>query len=373
MTSRRFPTYRVVVYLLLVSTLGFTACSPVYVLRAGIEEAIILKNRVPIDDILASEETDADIRAMLVEVRRARGYAQELGLDPKGSFSYYTAVDRDVLVWVLSAAPKNKLEFKTWWFPIVGRVPYKGFFEKEDGLAKAREYAADGFDTVLRPSLAFSTLGWFDDPLLSTMRKVDRIALVDTVFHELLHNTLWLPNHVEFNESLANAIGGLTAIEYFRTYYGPLHPFTTEAQYRWRDEVRYSLFLAQLIEKLRQFYRDNEKTPLDTVIKLRKDFFLEQEKLWTVEREKYESNRFKTSQFEKNNAALLSQTIYSSHLDDFDAVYALQSGDWQKFLDAMKELVKRSKSQKRDPFELLLELRQSLSRGIQNETEIKKQ
>lgn len=333
-----------------------TSCSPGYVLRASWEEANILMDRKPIDEVLDSDSTDEDLRKLLFEVRRSRNYAQEIGFNAGGSFSYYTKVDRDVLVWVVSAAPKNKLEFKTWWFPIVGSVPYKGFFEKDDGMAELKSLSEDGYDAVLRPSQAFSTLGWFDDPLLSTMTKTDINTLVDTVFHELLHNTIWLPNHVPFNESLANSVGAFSAIEYFSHYYSPAHQFTLEAKSRWKDEVRYGRFISQVCADLRAFYRQHEDKEIAEVVELRKEFFAKASERWEVERKNFTSERYRRQNFQTNNASLLAETIYLSNLHLFDGLYKKSGEDLQKYLALVRQVVENSKKLSSDPFVQVKEL-----------------
>jgi predicted aminopeptidase len=120
----------------------------------------------------------------------AREYARDsLRLRTKESFTTYSRLDKDTLVLVLSAAYRDRLEPYTWWFPIVGRVPYKGYFDFDAARRTARKFYEDGYDVSLRPSDAFSTLGWFNDPLLSTSLRRDSVDLANTVIHELTHNT----------------------------------------------------------------------------------------------------------------------------------------------------------------------------------------
>ena len=119
------------VYLALLALVGVSGCSPAYVLRAGYEEAKILWRRQPIEEILARNDLDESVRDKLGLVLRARKFAEEdLGLRVGGSYGTFASVDADQIVHVVTAAQRFRLEPHTWWFPIVGRVPYKGFFSE---------------------------------------------------------------------------------------------------------------------------------------------------------------------------------------------------------------------------------------------------
>src|SRR4030095_15099380 len=116
----------------------------------------------------------------------ARQYAVDsLGLSAGESFTTFAQLDRDTLVLVLSAAYRDRLLAYRWGFPIVGGLPYKGFFKPDDARRARDDFQRRGFDTYLRPASAFSTLGWFNDPLLSTTVRGDTAFLVNTVIHEL--------------------------------------------------------------------------------------------------------------------------------------------------------------------------------------------
>jgi predicted aminopeptidase len=135
--------------------------------RAGLEETRILRARKPIAELVAGREHDPVVRQSLQLVLESRDYAARLGLNAKETYTTYADVGRDTLMLVLQAAPRDCICPYTWKYPIVGRVPYKGFFDLEAGQRSADRLAAQGYD-VPPPSAAFSTLGWFNDPLPST-------------------------------------------------------------------------------------------------------------------------------------------------------------------------------------------------------------
>src|SRR5215472_820391 len=140
-----------------------------YLVRAAWEEGKILARRRPITDIVEDSATSAALRRKLDIVLAARSFASDsIQLRARQSFTTFSRLEHDTLVLVLSAAYRDRLESYTWWFPIVGRVPYKGFFDFGAARTAARGLEQKGFDVYLRPSPAFSTLGWFNDPLVST-------------------------------------------------------------------------------------------------------------------------------------------------------------------------------------------------------------
>jgi len=267
----RFPrSFPLVGLLFPLALLAFSCsgCSPIYVARAGWTEAKILAGRRPIPEVLEDPATDEATRHKLLLARQARAFAiHMMGLDAGDSYTTFTQVDSEVLAWIISAAYPDRLESKTWWFPIVGRVPYRGYASRGAAEKAERELAEEGFDTYLRPTTAFSTLGWFSDPLLSTVLAYDDVALVQTVLHELSHNHLWVPGHTRFNESYATFVGHVGAIRFFcgpgETPSDPEN--CRQAQTRWTESQAFSAFLDVFVEELQAIY---VRTDLTTQEKL---------------------------------------------------------------------------------------------------------
>ncbi|HUP53019.1 MAG TPA: aminopeptidase [Longimicrobiales bacterium] len=329
------------------------ACSPVYVIKAGIAEMQILQTRQPIHRVVNDPTTSADTRAKLAWVLEARRFAgDELGIDVGESYTMFTQLDRDTLALVVSAAPKDQLGAVTWWFPIVGRVPYRGFFSEDDALDAAADLEAKGYDTYVRPTAAFSTLGWFNDPLLSTVLDTDDVEVVQTVLHELSHQHLFVPGHVDFNESFATFVGRVAAIQFFctRAGGGPDTVRCQRAQARWRDFQRFSVFIDGLRNELEQLYYSRNAS-YDDKVRRRETIFAEALTRFEEEVqptfEAFTFSGFVTTPL--NNATLLARIRYYNRLPDFDALLARHEGSLPSVLAELRARV----GVVEDPFELL--------------------
>jgi predicted aminopeptidase len=328
------------------------SCSPLYVLRAGWEEAKILGRRRPIAHVVADPATDAETRAKLELVQQARDFARHaLDLAAGESYTTYSWVDSDTLLLVLSAAQKDRFQPYTWWFPIVGRVPYKGFFNFEEAHAQATRLAAEGYDTYVRPSGAFSTLGWFNDPLLNTVLRYDDIDLVSTVIHEITHNTLYLSSQVAFNESYANFVGDRGAILFFCEREGATSQACTEAADSWHDTRTYGRFITAFIDSLQALYARTDLTRAQKIAH-REDVFTGARQRFTAEVIPQLRTRayrgFPNRQL--NNATLIGTHIYYERLDLFEDIYQHFGGN---LVASVRAIEKAARSNADDPYAAL--------------------
>ena len=317
---------------------AFSACSPGYVLRAGYEEAKILWRRQPIAELLLAENLDAETRGKLELVLRAREFAaSQLALNVDGRYSTYATVDEAQLVHVVTAAERFRLEPYTWWFPIVGSVPYKGYFAVEDARAEVAHLEERGFDTYMRSSAAFSTLGWFDDPLLSTMLQRERVDLIDTVMHELLHSTSYLGGQASFDESFANFVGHRGAIAFFRAA-GDADA-TRQAEDNWADALVYSGFLTAFADELRAAYAADITAD-------------ERARLFERAQGRFRELAFRSSSYtgfasiQLNNAIILHQMLYFDRLALFESIFERQPD----LKATIRKIIDASRAKSDDPF-----------------------
>ena len=342
MRSKRFFLALFALLLVVVITCG--SCSPIYIARAGWEEAGILYRREPIAELLERDTVPELLKKKFRLVLEAREFAIRIGMKPEGSFREFSQIDRDVLVWVLSAARRDRFEAYTWWFPIVGSIPYKGFFEKEDAIKEEERLRKKGLDTFVRPSPAFSTLGWFDDPLLSTITRFDDVALVNTVLHEILHNTIWVKGNAEFNETLANFVGAAASEEFFRE--AKRDEDAKQAAVRWTSELNFARKLDQVVHELEELYRTEVST--EAVLERRTALLERTVKEWASADIRFQAGRL-------NNATIIAYRIYLERPWLFEESFIREGRSLKVFLTKMKELSDRAAAENRDPFELLAE------------------
>lgn len=170
-------------------------------------QAEILRKSKPIPPMLADPATDPALRRQLQSVQEIRAFASDhLTLPGDESYGRYADLGREHVTWVLYAAPEFSLEPKTWWYPTLGRLDYRGFFREEDTEELAAKLRAEGLDVQTGGVDAYSTLGWFHDPVLNTFVHAADVDLAELIFHELTHRKLFRSGDTMFNESLANAV-----------------------------------------------------------------------------------------------------------------------------------------------------------------------
>ena len=316
-----------------------SGCSPFYVIRAAYEEGKILWRREPIPEYLEKPDLTAETQDKLKLVLAVREYARDvLKLNVGGSYSSYSYVDRPDLTYILTAAPRTELRPYTWWFLIIGQVPYKGYFSKEDAAVAAKELEDDGYDTNIRTSAAFSTLGWFDDPLLSHLLRYDKVTLAEVVFHELFHNTLYVKGAGAFNESVANFVGGRAAIDFFRDRFGAGSAEHERAIRAWEEELEFSVFIEKLAASLDELYA--RKIPEEEKLLLRQQVFTRGKEEWAEWVTQYPTQRFRNfSKQPLNNAVIIHYMLYLKNLKLFEALYEAEGKNLVQAIDSIREAV----------------------------------
>ena len=328
-----------------------------YLLRAGWEEGKILARRKPIAELESDPATPAPFRAKLRLVVAARTFAHDsLGLSTGKSFTTYSRLDRDTLVLVLSGAYRDKLESYTWWFPVVGRVPYKGYFDFSAARSAGKALTARGYDARLGSAAAFSTLGWFNDPLLPTTLRGDSLSLVNTVIHELTHNTFYAPGGAVFNESFANFVGSRGAERFFRAR-GQIAA-ANEVVARWRDEAVLGRFWATLYRRVDSVFKAHPGEEPERVaqrIALRDSIYADarSQLIHEIAPQLRAVSPRALERIRLDNAVLMSRRVYLTELDAFDAVLTKNGGDLRQ---TVVDIIAAAKKNKESPFEAVRSL-----------------
>ena len=324
-----------------------TAC---YLSRGAWEEAKILGRRQPISEIVSDPRTPEDAREKLKVVLAARKYARDsIKLRTKDSFTTYSRLDHDTLVLVLSAAYRDTLKPYTWWFPIVGRVPYKGYFDFGAAKKDAKALAADGFDVYVRPSDAFSTLGFFNDPLLNTTLRGDSIGLANTVIHELTHNTFYASGQAPFNESFAMFVGARGGAAFFRSRRQPAAAAKLDAE--WEDDKLLARFWSRVIKSLDSAYAEHAESKESRIAA--RDTVYARTRVALVREIAPQLKTINPKYAERvplDNASLLARKVYASDLDVFDQIYEKEGRNLKRTIGRVISL---AKSDPKNPFAAL--------------------
>jgi predicted aminopeptidase len=223
-----------------------SACGTPYLMQAAGGEWGVLHEREPIDKLLADPDTPPALRAQLEQVHAAREFAShELGLPDNKSYRSYADIGRRYVVWNVVATPEFSVHPKRWCFPVAGCVAYRGYFHEE----RAREFAADlavrGYDVAVDGVPAFSTLGKFADPVLSSMLPYGDDELAATIFHELAHQLLYVPDDSEFNEAFATTVEDV-GLERWLTHQGKVQRMAA-----YREDERQEQELVALMARAR--------------------------------------------------------------------------------------------------------------------------
>ena len=318
-----------------------------YLARAAYEEGRLLWNREPIATVLAKPGLSADVRARLETVLAVRQFAADkLGLNVGGAYKTLTQVDEKAIVWVVMAAPRDSLKPYTWWFPIVGNVPYRGYFHRQEADAEAGAMEQRGYDTYVRRAVAFSSLGFFNDPLLSNLLKLDRVELAGVIVHESFHRTFFLASDVMFDESAASWIGSRGTVDFFVATAGPTSRDAAVARQVYASDMKFAAFLLYEEARLLRLYQSG--LPRDEILQRRTQLFAEINADYAKLKPTLSGlERFDLDKEKLNNAVLLNYLIYFHDFENFAALERMHSGDTAA---TIADIIKLARSEPEDPF-----------------------
>lgn len=297
----------------------------------------VMTRREPIADVLARPDTPAALRGKLEFVLRVRDFAsRELKLPDNGSYRSYADLKREHAVWNVFAAPEFSLDMHEWCFLFAGCVRYRGYYAPEDATAFAAGLRAQGADTYVAGIDAYSTLGWFDDPVLNTFVDRSEAELAGLIFHELAHQRVYIKNDTVFNESFARTV----EIEGVRRWFA--HAGGTDGYEKFQQrEARQNQFLALVAatrDELRQVYASADSADAKRAAKAR---------VFETMRARYADLKKEWAGYDRydawfarpiNNAQLGAVAAYTERVPAFTALLNESGGDFERFFRAVEAL-----------------------------------
>ena len=315
-------------------------CGSLYLLQAAHGQAQILMKRRPIPQVVADPATPQPVRDTLTEVEAARDFAsRQLGLPDNRSYRLYADLGRPYVVWNVVAAPEFSVNARQWCFPIAGCVNYRGYFHERAAGDYAAKLRQQRFDTVVEGVAAYSTLGHFSDPVLNTMLPYGRDPLAATIFHELAHQLLYVPDDSRFNEAFATTVEreGLKRWLEARGRPQQMQVFEREAAREQQFVALLRAARADLVKLYGQALPEADKRALKQArfARLAQD-------IRALDRRADGSSGYDYWLAQGlNNASLVSVGTYEDCVPGFQRLLAQQGGDLGRFYDAARGLAKQ--------------------------------
>jgi predicted aminopeptidase len=315
-----------------------SGCGTLYLAQAAGGQFHVLQARRPIDEVVADPATATPLRTRLEEVRAARDFAvTELHLPDNRSYRTYADIKRPYVVWNVVATPEFSVEPRHWCFPIAGCVAYRGYFQEKSARAFAAGLRSRGFDVTVGGVPAYSTLGKFADPVLSSMMRYGDSELAAIIFHELAHQLLYVKNDTEFNEAFATTVEEAGLERWLKAQGHPdlMQEFLQESA----QENAFVELFARGRERLRKLYAS--AVSAEEMARQKAAAFAElTEEARELQRQ--QGHPYYESWLKEglNNAHLASVATYYQCVPGLQRLLAEQDGDLARFYGAARELAK---------------------------------
>ncbi|MBK9293140.1 MAG: aminopeptidase [Oligoflexia bacterium] len=318
---------------LLIFIFFLSGCSTLnYIIEQSQGQYGLLKSTKSFDKV---ESLDTQKKIKLVQEVKDFSF-EYLKLKKSKNYSSFVQLNDSYVTYVVTASEKNKIQAYTWSFPIVGTVPYKGFFKKEKAEKEVSVLKNKNLDVLLRGVRAYSTLGWFKDPLLSSMTEMNNEELAETIIHELTHSTYFKNNDTDFNERLATFVGEKGVELFYKIKKPDQTGVLKKLMDQKYDSKLFHEFMKQEIRKIEDFYSKNgTKSDFET---LRESKFNELKAAF----KKFILPKLKTDIYRKfqdskiNNAVLLNYKLYYNDLSYFENLFEKSNKDWDLFFKSLK-------------------------------------
>jgi predicted aminopeptidase len=293
----------------------------------------VLRAREPIERLLDDSATPAELRRQLSLVEQVRAYAAQLGLAVDGNYTSYVAWPGDRVVTSVVASEPGSVEPAGFWFPLVGRLPYKGFFDEQRAEAEAAHLRRDGLDVCLVAVPAYSTLGWFDDPVTGPMLRNGEGRLVETVLHELVHATVFVREEADFNEGVATFLGEEASVRFYE-----LRGEADAARQRRReveDARRYDAAVLAFRRTVEGLY-ETEPAGAERALQRQRDEDRARQRIAALPLETADAAELAATA-RLNDACLALAATYTADLPDYERLLGELHGELAAFVSRLRE------------------------------------
>jgi len=338
--SRPRPPALALVFALFLFPLALSSC---YLTEQASRYLALHGRAVPVATALADPRTSPAVRSFLERVARIRSFAEaNFGLRQTKNYSSIVMLDSDRLATVVSACAELSFDTYEWSYPFLGKLPYRGYFDPKEAATEAARLRKAGWDVISRPVDAFSTLGWFSDPLFSFMASYGESDVADTIIHEMTHATIWSHGHDQFNEELATFVGGEGSLLYLASAYGPDSPELKRATEDRADAEAFSAWLRGTADELQTLYSsslppDEKRAQKAAIIAARAAAFKEQSS------QLFHGDAYRTFPMDRlNNAYLDLYRLYEGEPDLYRDFYQKVCGSsMRRFIEAVSRIAKQ--------------------------------
>lgn len=294
----------------------------------------MLSSSLPIETVLKDPHVSQETKDKLRLALEAKLFAESrLHLKATKNYTSFVDLKRPYVTYIVSAAPKNELKYYTWHFPIIGTVPYKGYFKKEKADKEAAELREEGLDTYVRGVSAFSTVGWFTDPVLSSMMRYSEYDLVNTIIHETVHATLYISSNANFNERLATYLGDLGTKLFYEEKRKNAAETLNLVKMENADQALFSQFLSEQLKELEDWYKTHGQDA-NLLVAREAQFQKIKDNFTKNVRPKLKTDKYtRFAELNFNNAQLLGYKLYMNDLSDFEKLTVIFKNDYKKIIE----------------------------------------
>ncbi len=312
-----------------------------WLLRQGLGQLQLLTVARPVAPVLHDPQVSADLKRRLALVAAARNFARDrLSLQVGAQYQSVVFLDQPAVVYVVTAAPLDALEPVVWHYPLVGPLPYRGWFSLAEAEHTADLLAAQGYEVAVRPVTTYSLLGLLPDPIVSSMLyRSDELDIVETVLHELAHATVFASGQGAFNEGLATFIGRHGRRLFVREHFGHASAVVKRSEAIDDDDDVWMRSVAALAFDLRVLFAQRETLPTPLLLEQKERIFARHQRHWQTEvAPTVFQTRLRNATLPDNNAALAAVGLYTLRQRSFEEAFVACGGDWRTFIALLRDV-----------------------------------